>query len=179
MPLPSLLEHTFTVADQTVGPMESLAQSYYHLPEPTGTGQFDGATSRIDSSMKGLVNVRGMSNIIWSMTALGLMGGDTGRVLEAVYRAAIVNYSIWMVYEGITAAVNAQAAITTAAAVAETIAHAAAQDWANIALAVSMAALAYSTFQFASGSWELPSFDMGNPSERRQALNDARAQAVV
>jgi len=137
--------------------------------------QIDRTTKMIDRLENRVVaSAAAMMHVAYFLRQFGLLNDDAARLMEAVYRAVMINYAIWLLYEGITALANAKAAFETAQAAIETAAHVLVLDFVNIALAVSMAAIVYSSFQFISGSWKLPNFDHADASARRQGLTKAR-----
>lgn len=113
----------------------------------------------------------GIRNSVESAKVLGLLTDENEGELERLYKLLAAAEAAYAVYAIIHSMVVAKTAIETALAAAETTAHALALDFGSIALATGAAASVYAITQFASGSWRLPSVDIGTPSGRARAAN--------
>lgn len=119
------------------------------------------------------ISPRELSSAIQNLRALGINIDENNAILKGLRVGILTNYSLYMLYRAVAAARKAEAAKETALAVGETAALAVAQQWHRIAqgaAAAAMVAIAFSVGEkFGSGDWNLPSVDMTNPADRRDA----------
>jgi len=126
-----------------------------------------------------ILSPRGLSSAIENLRALGIDIDENNAVLKGLRAGIVTNYSLYMLYGAWTAMRKAQAAREAAYAASETAVLAIAQQWHLIAQGAAAALLVTAAFavgeKFGSGDWNLPSFDISNPSERRAAVRQIEA----
>lgn len=112
----------------------------------------------------------GMSGIVANAKALGIGAEGLLGPLEIIGAAAQVTAGGYQAYKGVKAAMAAYRASQAAAMSVEGAAAAANPFmWPQLALALGAMAAVYTTFQFASGEWDLGQADISSPASRDQA----------
>lgn len=164
--------YTFTVCDRT---NESI---YKQLAEQNKLSPDDKAIKQSITGFKkfnsyNLMAATSFVRIGRNLYTLGLISEETANYLDIIQTMVILNHGIYLIWEGITALVNAKTAIETAEAAAQTAAMLNPFTIGLVLLAIASAAAAFASIQFITGSWKLPSFDLSNGPERRQALSNA------
>jgi len=108
------------------------------------------------------------------LTAIGVISNETGDVLDAVFRALMINQAVWAIYQGYLGLLALMRSMETAQAGILTGVHLAFGDVVGIALAAAAAAATYAGLQIATGEWTLPGFDMNNHVAMRQSIAAAK-----
>ena len=145
-------------------------------------GQYRGD---IDLGMRG-ISIRSVYQQVMALQALGVPIDMNSELFKALRTVIITNYSILMLQGAYRTVIKARQIREMALAASETAAMAAAQQWANIAIAAGAAllvggslAIGYTVGEkFGSGDWNLPNRNISNPQDRRAIENDLRATGV-
>jgi hypothetical protein len=125
-----------------------------------------------------VVSPRTLSQPINDLRGLGIVIDENNAVLKGLRAAVLTGYSLYVLYNAVAALRRAEALKETAIAAGETAVLAATLQWHMIAQGVAAAALVTGAFaigeKFGSGDWNLPSVNMNNPADRRNAARQLK-----
>ena len=163
------------------------------MPDEEIVGSYDSASMsmsqydahEVDLGVRGL-SVRSVYQQIGALQGLGIPIDMNSELFKALRTIVVTNYSILMLQGAFRTLVKAREAREVAMAAGETVAMAAAQQWANIAIATGAAILVSTSLaagyvvgeKLGSGDWHLPGGNISKPQDRRAMEAGLRATGI-